>query len=641
MLKILLKLGITLAFLMAASTSLTTFAVQGTAQDLYYLAADANGVVQVFSIDSNNSINPITQEAGGVVAYDLSPNNRLAYATPTSIVIDGNAITTGGFLDTPNLQPVDLAWSPTEGSLAVVAQNTSGAADPSEGVWLYDIASASWTSLLTSSKSTPTDMSFYQGVQWARSGDRLLLDTVFSDDGTTQVTGATLYALNTGRILPFNQAGTGIIDPNGYSRANFSLDGTSLILSDVPGGRNGDGFDVDINNYSRIIPLGGADLGPRFLSHAVPIRGGTAYFIRDFGNALEFSETWQLSTTGARVALGRVNTAALAYEVDWTPDGEAVAYVLGDPQTTEFGDLEVYQRVEDRMEIIALPEGVGQVKDIQWTHNPNPTLVGIEDFIIADPLFEFQDEAGTAYYSVRAQWNAVPDAGAYTVALTPGFDGAENFTQDVATNAVRFNRLVCDTTYNLTVTASGAESRPVTFSVPTCDSDVYPTTATDLYPRGGNTADAPPPDNEQPAADGDAATPPAEQPEVVPTVEESAPEVLPFDPNIPTAVTTLAGAAPVAEGTLSDGSTAYTVNLTWSVPTQPVRFYLVVVDPPFGDNQRDRIPVASQPTDTEFNAQVSGLACGTSYSFTVQSIGADGSSVEANSNNVTLDTPPC
>ncbi|MFP4321732.1 MAG: fibronectin type III domain-containing protein, partial [Anaerolineales bacterium] len=85
----------------------------------------------------------------------------------------------------------------------------------------------------------------------------------------------------------------------------------------------------------------------------------------------------------------------------------------------------------------------------------------------------------------------------------------------------------------------------------------------------------------------------------------------------------------------------FAVDLSWSVPEQQVPFYLVAVSPPFGENQRDRVPVRAQQGEPSVSTTVSGLVCGETYTFVVQSIADDGITVLTNSEPTTATTPAC
>jgi hypothetical protein len=616
-----------------------TEAVQGIGADLFYVAPDASGVRQVFKVDGSNAISQLTTEAADVTAYDVAFNNSLAYVTGRALSFNGTAITAGGPLDSPALQLADVSWSPTAARVAVVAR--ADAVDPSEGVWLYDINAQSWTLALTSTKSDPAATLIYTSVTWAESGDRLVLDVEFSPESS----GVSVYSLSTGNNRVFNQDGTGgIIDPNGYGRGRLALDGTKLILSEVPGAPTGSGFIVDVNNISRIVPLVGPEYEARYLSHALPIRGGVAFFVRDFGNNIATTEVWQLSYTGARVALGSIPNADLSPDGDWTEAGDAVVYLNEFDETSRTGTPHVFMRVGEIMEEVTLPAEIGQVADPQWGPDLTATsFTSIVDITVTEPLFEFQDEAGTPYFSTRVQWNALDSVSQYQLRVVPGFDEQEAFT--VQGVAARFNRMNCDVNYSITVAgidaagAPGAESEPVSVTMPPCASQVFPV-MNDLYasapppaaPADGQPA-APAATEEAAPADAGAAAPPpvASDIELAPGVEQDGPAT----------VTDLAVAGePIQEGSAPDGNPMYGIDLTWSPPQQQVNFFLVNVSPPFGENQRDVLPLRAGEANP-LAIHLTGLLCGVDYNFVVQSIAQDGTTSLSNSGQITASMPAC
>ncbi|MFP4321518.1 MAG: hypothetical protein ACLFTK_03610, partial [Anaerolineales bacterium] len=467
---------------------LPAMAVQGIPADLYYVAPDANGAAQIFRIDEANTIEQISA-GDGVTDFEITPDGQVVYTTTTSLNIGETSITTGGPLDSAAINLQGVAVSPGAAQMAVIAVVPEGNADPAEGVWLYDLNSSTWTLLLNSIRNTPATV--YIGVEWALSGDRLILDADFGD-GTT---GVIAHNLNTEQSLPFNEDGTGNIQSGGYGRAALSLDGTAMILSDVPNSPNGNGFIVDVNNSQRVIPLGDDSLGPRYLSHAIPIADGTAFFIRDFGNDIASSEVWQLSTEGARVALGSIPDRDLGFSADWTADGNALAYIqLADPADTR-GTLQVFQRVEENMEPVSLPENITDVSAVQWGPLPSTREAGLPEAVITAPTFDFLNEEQVAHYSVRLQWPADIGSSPYQMTVQPGFDGQESF--EVENNAARINRMPCDTVYTITI----GNSRPYTVSTPRCDVGLFPVTADPLYPRtGGAPAQAQPAEDDPPPA---------------------------------------------------------------------------------------------------------------------------------------------
>jgi hypothetical protein len=628
-------------------------AIQGIGADLFYLAPDAATITQVWKIDSANSVIQLTNETANVNAYDVAYNNTVAFVTDRSLSVNQIPVTAGGPLDSPALRLVDVSFAPTATWVAVVAVAPDAAAvDPSEGVWLYRVQDQSWRLAINSTKSDPNNAQVFTSVEWAETGDRLILDARFS----AQTGGVTVYSLSTGHNVAYNQGGTdGIIDPNGYGRGSISLDGTSVILSDVPGAPVGNGFVVDINNYTRIVSLGDGSLASRYLSHATPIRGGTAFFIRDFGNNITSSEVWHLSFTGARVALGSIPNADLGRDADWTPDGIGLVYLNQMDDATGLGTPHVYQRVGELMQEVPLPPEASRARAVQWGPNLNETgLTSVVDIKVAEPLIAFQDEGGNRFYSVRLQWNSVAGGnGTYRLTINPGFDGQTTF--DVQGVAAKFNKMQCENTYTITIAAydaagtAGTDSQAVTASIPPCGAAMFPVLV-DIYAElgaassAGTTSQQPAPTQAPPAAQ-----PTVEQPLAT---EEAAPAQSPATQPTPEVIppgTEQGGAATVAdlvagqaiqEGTFTTGAIAYAVDLTWSPPSQTVPFYLVAVSPPFGDNQRPRFPVQYGGTPPVV-AHIPGLACGLTYTFVVQSIAGDGITVLSNSAPATVTTPAC
>ncbi|HLA42673.1 MAG TPA: hypothetical protein VJZ27_04520 [Aggregatilineales bacterium] len=636
--------GVLLAILLLIPLAYQPAAAQegGINADLYFLARDQAQITEVWRINRSNELQQVTTETSDILAFDVSFNNSIAYITGRSLVISGFPVTSGGPLDSASLQLNDVAWSPGATQVAVVAVAPEGA-DPSEGVWTYDINAQTWTPVLTTTKSDPNNMLVYKEVDWASSGDRLVLQLDFSE--TTS--GIAIYSLSTGRNLTLNQAGTdNIIDPNGYGRGSLSLDGARVVLSDVPESPTGTGFIVDVNNITRIVPL--ADPGARYLSHAIPIRGGTAFFIRDFGNNIATSEVWQLSDTGSRVALGSIPQADLSYEADWTSSGIGLAYLTGFEPSTGFSQLHIFQRVEEAMEEVPLPEGTPRAADPQWGPVFISNFTQVERITFTEPLFDYLDEAGSPFYSIRAQWNRVDGAsGTYRITIDPPINEQASF--DMEGVAVRINRMPCEITYIITVAHSTADgspgvgSNPHTVSTPPCAARIFPV-VNDLYgdavaatqPVEQQTEAAPAQNNiEQPAATEEPA-PAFEQP-------TQAPPAAPLEPGIEqggaATVTAVTAATPVQEGTNAAGAPLYNVNLSWSPPEQEVNFFLVVVSPPFGANNRDRVPVRAQ--GDPIVAQIIGLSCGIEYTFTVQSIAGDGQSVLSNADPISVAMPFC
>jgi len=634
------KMIVSFVLLLLLSIALPTQAIGGLAADLYYIAPDSAGVYQVWQVGSSNAVTQLTTETNPVIGYDVAYNSNLAYVTPRSLSLGGIIVTSGGPLDSQALSLIDVAWAPSATQAAVVALSMEGAADPSEGVWLYDIISQSWTLLLTSSSADPANTLIYTGVRWAASGDRLVLDVEFS----AEVSGTAVYSLSTGKNQVYNQNGTNnIIDPNGYGRGSISLDGAFIILSDVPNSPTGAGFVVDANNFSRIVQLD--DPGARYLSHATPILNGTAYFIRDFGNNIPTSEVWQLSIDGARVALGSIPDADLAYFVDWTEDGTGLVYMDEYDESTGLGVPHVFNRVGAAMEAVPLPPEVSRVAVPSWGPLRNTPNDRVYTLTMTEPVADYQDESGAPFYTLRVQWNAVEGGnGNYRATIEPGFEGQNTF--DVAGIAMKLNHLPCDITLTISIAhydaggVPGAESVAHTITTPPCDAPLFPVIR-DIY--SGVAAPPPPP----PPADTTAPVP-VEPTTTTEEAVEPAAEPIGEAPAIPpgtdqggaATVQGVTASAPVQEGTRADGSALYVLDLTWSQPQQPVKFFLVQVFPPFGENQRNVVAVRSGE-DSTVSTQLSGLLCGVDYTLTVQSIADDGITVLSNADPLQVATPFC
>jgi hypothetical protein len=301
------------------------------------------------------------------------------------------------------------------------------------------------------------------------------------------------------------------------------------------------------------------------------------------------------------------------------------------------------------MEAVTLPAEIGQVADPQW--GPDLTaasFTSIVDITVTEPLFEFQDEAGTPYFSTRVQWNALDGVSQYQLRVVPGFDEQEAFT--VQGVAARFNRMNCDVNYSITVAGidaagtPGAESEPVSVTMPPCASQVFPV-MNDLYasapPPPAAPADTAPPADGQPAATEEAA-PPADAGAAAPPPVASNIELAPgVEQDGPATVTDLAVAGePIQEGAAPDGNPMYGIDLTWSPPQQQVNFFLVNVSPPFGENQRDVLPLRAGEANP-LAIHLTGLLCGVDYNFVVQSIAQDGTTSLSNSGQITASMPAC
>lgn len=605
-------------------------AIASIGSDLFYLAPDSVGLLQVWRVGSDSTPVQISQESSAVVAFDVAYNNNVVFITSKSLTINALLVTTGGPLDSPALGLADVSVSPDGLQAAVVAVAEAGA-DPSEGVWLYDSLTGTWTLALTSSKSDPAAMMAFTGVTWSASGDRLVLQAAFSAD----TAGVTLFDLNTGRNLAFNQQDTGIIDAKGYSRGNLTLDGTDLIISDVPGLPNGNGYWVDVHDYTRIVPLFGDDLAARYLSHALPIANGVAFFVRDFGNNITTSEVWQLLEDGTRTALGSIPNADLGPDTDWTENGGGLAYINAVDDTTGLGTVNIYRLVDTAMEAVPLTTPVTQAKDVQWGPLELPAD-RIVKLTFTAPNIEFLNEENVAHYSTRLQWNAVAGGnGTYQVKILPSINGVETF--DVQGVAAKLNLLACKNTFTISVTpydaggVLGAESFASTFSTPPCEAALYPVTANPLYPPAFTGAAVPVADTTT------ATTPETAPPAAVPAISLE----LGVEQDGPATVLDLTAGQAIPENTLLNDKAVYAVELTWSAPQQAVSFFLVNVSPPFGENNSQFTPASNQNNDATVIKRITGLVCGETYTFVVSSLATDGQTILSNSAPVTAAMPAC
>ncbi len=594
-----------------------TQALEGVGAELYYRAPDASGVFQVFRIKTDNTVEQVSQETSNVVAYDVAYDNTVAYVTARSLNLDGVTFTNGGPLDSQNLNLNDVAWSPDKSQAAVVAISANEAADPSEGVWLLDINNQNWTLLLNSVRTNDASKTIYREVTWAKSGDRLLLEALFFESN-----GVVRYNFFTNRAYAYNLANTGNINENGYSRGMLSLDGTDLIISDVPLAPTGDGFIIDVNDKSRIVPMTGE--AARYVSHAFPINNGVAYFIRDFGNNVATSEVWQLGFDGARVALGSIPNADLADDVAWTPDGVGLVYLNEFDDTANLGTAHYFVRAEDIMQEQTLPEQARRMVDPQWGPDVSAAApTAVETIVFTEPLFDYRSAEGTSFYSVRLQWNAVEGSTGYRLSIEPALEGQNSF--DSTTVAAQLGRMACGTTFNITVAALGADgsagaaSPTKTVTTPPCDAEIVMPVNVPSSGEGEGTAAA----TEQPSDS---------TPEAQPTAEGT--PINPDDPNAPKNVTT---AAPQQIGTFADGRPSYGVDISWSSPGTTTFFY-VQVDPPNNPNGFPTVVNASDPTVA---VKIVDLECGTQYTLRVEAVAPDGITVLASSLPVTVTTPAC
>jgi hypothetical protein len=601
--------------------------------NLFFLGPDAAGVVQVWSLDTNLAVNQITQEANNILAFDVAYNNAGVYVTGRALVVNNTPVSSGGPLDSPTLSLQDVAWSPNASQVAVVAVAPAGQVDPSEGVWLFDTASSAWTLLLNSSKADPATQIAYTGVEWSAAGDRLLLE---ANLGPSR--GLTLYSLSTGQNITLNEAGTGgVISSSAYSRGRLSLDGAAILFGDVPGLQVGGGYKVDANNFQSILPLIGDEGAGLYLSHVLPYVDGTAFFLRDLQNAVPTTQVIWQRNNGERLVLGTLPTGSLAPEAAWAMDGSALAYLSDPDPATNFGTLNLSVVAGSSLQSVSVPAGLPKVGKPQW----GDTLTGrsfdrVVKLVMTEPLFEFLDEAGTRYYSVRLQWNQVTSSGgSYRVTLDPALGGVNSL--DVQGVAAKFNRLPCGTNYRLTVAAldaagaPGIASNPLQLSLPACSAEIRPVTR-DLYAASATTGGF---------------TPSV----AAPTTDSGAQAALPSGSDTTTAAPAAAGesagakvasltvALPIQDGASSDGTPAYYVDVSWQPPSTPVSFFSVQVSPlpPTG---RDRFPVRFEGS-TPILGRASGLACNQVYSLVVISHGDDGFVNLATSDPVNVTTPPC
>lgn len=604
--------------------------------DLFYLATDDGGLAQVWALRAGTTVERITQDTANILHYDLNAENGVAYVTSRSLVVTGIPVTAGGPLDTPTLELREVAWSPRKDRVAVVAISNDGQANPSEGLWFYDLTTSAWTLALNSTRADPANQLVYTGVAWSPAGDRLLLEVDFGNG----VNGVSVYSISTGRNLPYNFANTNnIIDAAAYSRGNLTLEGTGVVLSDLPDRPAGNGFVVNINNFTTILPLvDPTQYANRYISHAIPVRDGTAFFVRDLQGNAPSTDVFRVSSAGALTQLGSLPVSTMGVDADWTLDGVTVAFIADPDPATSVGAINVYTAATGTLQAVTLPAEVRPGRLLRWgleILNANR----VAQVTATEPLADFLDEAGTPFYSVRLQWNLVTTGnGSYRVTVTPGFNDQTTF--DVTSVAAKLNRLACGQTYNISVAAydaagvPGTESPSISLTIPACTVTPAPVIV-DLYGTAPGQAAAPSQATDPNAAAGSNSAPPA--PTGSDTTQPAAPAA---SGDAGAQVADLVASLPIQQGTLTNGSPAYYSDLSWSPPSTPVTNFLVVVAPPFGNEQRDRLPIRFTGT-APILARVEGLACNQLYSITVQSIAEDGFSILASSAPASVTTPPC
>lgn len=602
-----------------------------TIPDLFFLASDDGGIAQVWAVRGGTTVERITQETSSILSYDLNSDNGIAYVTGRSLVTTGIPVTAGGPLDTPTLELRGVAWSPRKDRVAVVAVSSDSQANPSEGVWFYDINTSAWTLVLNSTRVDPTNQLVYTDVEWSPAGDRLLLSVDFSND----VHGVSLYSISTSRNLPYNFANTtNIIDAAAYSRGNLSLDGTAVILSDLPGLPTGNAYNVNANNYTNILPLvDPTQYANVYLSHAIPIRDGTAFFVRDIQASATTTDVYRVNTAGVLLPLGNLPVTNLGFDADWTQDGTTVTFITDPDAASGLGTVNVYSAATGTLQAVTLPAEMRPGHLVKWgaeTFNADRVV----QVMATEPLADFLDETGSPFYGVRLQWNSVVGGnGSYRVTVNPGFNGQGSF--DVTTVAAKLNRLTCGQIYNISIAAydstgtAGPESPAIVLSIPACTVTPAPIT-TDLY--GGATAGIPAaPVNQAPTGSDSTVT-------GTDTTQVQQPPAASGD--AAAKVVDLVASLPIQQGTLANGSPSYYSDLSWSPPAAGVGNFLVKVSPPFGADNRDRLPARFTGT-SPILARIEGLACNQLYSVTVENIGEDGFTVLATSDPASVTTPPC
>ncbi len=588
--------------------------------DLYYRAPDAAGLMQIFRVKTDNTVEQITQASESIVAYDIAYDGTLAFVGARLLVLPDFTYTSGGPLDSPNVNLNDVAWSPDKTRVAVVALSPTETADTSEGVWILDLTNGSWTLQLNSVRTNDANKTVYRKVSWAESGDRLILEALFFESN-----GIIRYNFFTQRPYAYNLANTGNINESGYSRAFLSDDGTDIIISDVPLSPSGDGFIIDANDKNRIIPLTGESA--RYVSHAFPINNGVAYFIRDFGNNIATSEVWQLSYDGTRTALGSIPHADLAEAVTWTADGSALVYLNEFDDTAKLGKAHLFFRVDAIMQEATLPAEVTQIADPQF--GPSATApTKVENVVFTEPLFDYRSAEGTSFYTVRMQWNEVAGSTGYRLTIDPAIEGQNTF--DSPTVAAQLGRMTCGVTFNITIAALGADgsagevSKARNVTTPPCDAEVVVPVVTPAPV----------------AASGDAAATPAaagETPAAGATPDSSNLSGTPINPDDPNAPRDLALGQPTQVGTFADGRPEYGVDVSWTSPGTTTFFY-IQIDPSNNPNGFPTVANSSEPTVA---VKVEDLACGTAYTMRVESVATDGITVLASSAPASVTTPAC
>lgn len=616
-----------LGLLLVVSLNLTTAQdISSVGANLYFRAPDDSNLMQIFRLNTDNTVEKMTQASESIVAYDIAYDEALVFVGARLLVLPEITYTTGGPLDSTNVNLNDVAWSPDKSQVAIVAVSPTDTADAAEGVWILDVANSSWTLILNSVHTNDASKAIYQKVTWAASGDRLILDALFFESNAT-----VRYNFFTQTTYAYNIADTGNINENGYSRGTLSRDGTDLVISDVPLSPTGDAFIIDVNDKNRIIPMTGE--AARYVSHAFPIANGVAYFIRDFGNNITTSEVWQLSFDGARTALGSIPNADLADEVAWTPDGNALVYLNEFDDTTKLGRAHLFIRVEEAMQEATLPTEVSQIADPQWGPALSvSTPASVESLVFTEPLFDYQGADGVAFYTVRFQWNEVESSTGYRLTIDPAIEGQNAF--DSTTVAAQLGRMTCGVTFNVTVAALGAdgsagEASPTsTVTTPPCDAEIVLPVITPSAPVAagdGSTDTAAPTEQPDAAATEDTA---AETPAAAGT------PINPDDPNAPRDVTV---AEATSLGTFADGRPAYGVDISWTSPGTTTFFY-IQIDPPNNPNGFPSVVNSSDPTVA---TKIPDLECGTEYTLRVEAVDTDGITVLASSAPVSVTTPAC
>ena len=219
--------------------------------DLYFLAHDANEVVQLWRLSADGSpAEQVTNEARSVLDYALSPDgSQLAYSSGGNLIVAGmdgtDRVILTAIVERPGAgaQP---AWSPDGRLIAFVR----------DGIWLMPSAGGARTELISdmlSADTPPDQVRVYLHPRWSPDGLRLLVTLGFYEGsglGILPITGGTATDLpigsSAGAWLPNGQIlvwGAGIayvipglylVDPADLTRYTTILDDTWQVVDALP-----------------------------------------------------------------------------------------------------------------------------------------------------------------------------------------------------------------------------------------------------------------------------------------------------------------------------------------------------------------------------------------------------------------------